>query len=474
MSPLFKIKKLISFGVSIFRQYGARGVFIRIFRRNNLHRSIIRFRLLFNSYVPKSEKVQLWKLLFAPNAILRFRFLGKIMRERGILHVVRKALSLLRAGTFFSYLRHALSLQHSKVAEDTQILLVANDLSWVSHIYRGSVFERALSNLGFKVETISESDIVNLADLPSSLRCIYFFRTGVIPEELAWWKSVRNSIVIGYDTDDLIFDSEIYTLENVPGLNHVNTDTYKHLTGHYLKRQQLMISEAEILSSPTTAICDAYKKISSGTTVRIPNIYLDLIKPYHRVQIYESDDFVIGYASGTKTHDGDFQVCKESIWQFMQNNLNAQLEIVGYSPIEVKSIPLSLRNRVNFIKPVPHNQLLSLIKGWSVNIAPLELNGFTNGKSELKFVHAALCGVPTIASPSTSFSQAISNGSNGFLADTREDWVTCLQNLHSDESLRSSLGILALETVQTEYTLNRVQEILQESLVKILELKDGH
>jgi glycosyltransferase involved in cell wall biosynthesis len=474
MSPLFKIKKLRSFGVSIFRQYGALGVFRRIFRRNSPHGLITRFRLSFDSYAPKTKRVRLWKLLFTPRAILRFRFVGKVMRERGILHIVRKAFILLRAGTFFSYLRHIISLQHIKIAEDTQILLVANDLSWVSHIYRGYVFQQALTNLGFKVDTISESDIANLFTLPASVRCIYFFRTGTIPEELTWWESTRDSIVIGYDTDDLIFDSEIYTIENVSGLKNVDLDTYKHLTGRYLQRQQLMISEADILSSPTSAICDAYKKIASGTTVRVPNIYLDSIEPYFRKQIYKNDDFVIGYASGTKTHDKDFQICSNSIWEFMQTNLNVQLEIVGYSPIEMRSIPINLRNRVNVIKPVPHNQLLSLIKGWSVNIAPLELNSFTNGKSELKFVHAALCGVPTIASPSTSFSQAISNGSNGLLADTSEDWISCLQNLYSNKNLRSSLGLLALETVQIEYTLNRVQEILQEYLVKLLELKHDH
>ena len=471
MSPLFKIKKFASFGVSILRQYGVRGIFRKLFRRNSPERLITRISLSFNSYTPKINKVQLWKLLFGPHAILRFRFLAKVVRERGVLHVFRKILRLLRAGTFFSHLRHTISLQHVRIAEDTQILLVANDLSWVSHIYRGYVFERGLSNLAFKVDTISESELVNLRDLPSSIRCIYFFRTGVIPEEITWWKSARDSIVIGYDTDDLIFDPDIYTIENVSGLTHVDTVTYKHLTGRYLQRQQLMILEADILSSPTSTICDAYKKIASGTTVQIPNIYMDSIEPYFRKKIYKNDDFVIGYASGTKTHDGDFLVCSESIWQFMQTNPSAQLEIVGYSPIEVSSIPLNLRTRVNFIKPVPHNQLLSLIKGWSVNIAPLELNPFTNGKSELKFVHAALCGVPTIASPSTSFSQAISNGSNGYLAYTKEDWISYLQNLYSDKSLRSRLGSLAFETVQIEYSLNHVQEILQESLVRMLELK---
>jgi glycosyltransferase involved in cell wall biosynthesis len=178
---------------------------------------------------------------------------------------------------------------------------------------------------------------------------------------------------------------------------------------------------------------------------------------------------VIGYASGTKTHDKDFEVCVEAVWKFMDCTPSSRLEIVGYAPIDIQSIPKTLRDRVVLIKPVPHNQLLDLIRLWSVNIAPLEINDFTHGKSELKFLHAALMQVPTIASPSSSFLQAITNGQNGMIACTLEDWFSAFVKLSSNPGFRRQLGQMAFKSTQREYTLNRVKEILEGSLLKVLE-----
>jgi glycosyltransferase involved in cell wall biosynthesis len=276
-------------------------------------------------------------------------------------------------------------------------------------------------------------------------------------------------VVIGYDTDDLIFDPSIYHEENVAGLRHVDKETYRHLTGNYLMKQQAMIREADFLTSPTSAISDSYAKFSKAKVVKVPNIYLDSVEPYFRKTHYNSDDFVIGYASGTKTHDKDFEVCIDAVWKFMESNPYGRLEIVGYAPIDAQFIPISLRNRVTFIKPVPHNQLLDLIRLWSVNIAPLEINDFTHGKSELKFLHAALMQVPTIASPSLSFLQAITTGHNGIIAYSSEDWFLAFEELYSNPVFRRQLGDMAFNSTQKDYTLNRIQEILQESFLRVLE-----
>jgi glycosyltransferase involved in cell wall biosynthesis len=196
---------------------------------------------------------------------------------------------------------------------------------------------------------------------------------------------------------------------------------------------------------------------------------VDSIEPYFRKKHYASGDFVIGYASGTKTHDKDFEVCVDALWKFMDSNPSSHLEIVGYTPIDIQSVPKTFRGRVTMIKPVPHNQLLDLIRRWSVNIAPLEINDFTHGKSELKFLHASLMQVPTIASPSSSFLQAITNGQNGIIACTSEDWFSAFEKLSSNPGFRGQLGQMAYKSTQRDYTLNRVKEILQDSLLKILE-----
>jgi glycosyltransferase involved in cell wall biosynthesis len=99
----------------------------------------------------------------------------------------------------------------------------------------------------------------------------------------------------------------------------------------------------------------------------------------------------------------------------------------------------------------------------------LEINEFTHGKSELKFLHAALVRVPTIASPSSSFLQAITTGHNGIIAYSSEDWFLAFEELYSNPVFRRQLGDMAFNSTQKDYTLNRTQEILQESFLRVLE-----
>jgi glycosyltransferase involved in cell wall biosynthesis len=48
-------------------------------------------------------------------------------------------------------------------------------------------------------------------------------------------------------------------------------------------------------------------------------------------------------------------------------------------------------------------------------------NPFSQSKSEIKFMEAALLGIPTVASPTQAFQHAIISGENGYLA-APGDW----------------------------------------------------
>ena len=65
--------------------------------------------------------------------------------------------------------------------------------------------------------------------------------------------------------------------------------------------------------------------------------------------------------------------------------------------------------------------LQRLIAEVEINISPLQNNLFTNCKSELKYFEAAITGTITVATPTYSFSRAIVDGENGFLAKAF-DW----------------------------------------------------
>ena len=67
---------------------------------------------------------------------------------------------------------------------------------------------------------------------------------------------------------------------------------------------------------------------------------------------------------------------------------------------------------------MPWRNLPSIQVRFDINLAPLEINNpFGQSKSEIKYVEAALLRVPTIASPSDSYSAAIRHAENGYLAN---------------------------------------------------------
>jgi len=57
---------------------------------------------------------------------------------------------------------------------------------------------------------------------------------------------------------------------------------------------------------------------------------------------------------------------------------------------------------------------------------PLQTNIFTNSKSELKYFEAAIVETQTMATPTYTFREAITDGVNGYLVDAY-DWEDRLE-----------------------------------------------
>ncbi len=78
-------------------------------------------------------------------------------------------------------------------------------------------------------------------------------------------------------------------------------------------------------------------------------------------------------------------------------------------------------------------------------------NSFSQSKSEIKFIEAALVKVPTIASPTQAFCSAIETGKNGFLAQSETEWEYILDTLIENPGLREEIGDNAFNDVMQKY-----------------------
>jgi hypothetical protein len=76
---------------------------------------------------------------------------------------------------------------------------------------------------------------------------------------------------------------------------------------------------------------------------------------------------------------------------------------------------------------------------------------FNESKSAVKWLEAAAVGVPTVASASTPFRDAVDHGRTGMLCRTLEDWRDSISTLIDSSELRGRMGAAAQGRVELHH-----------------------
>lgn len=150
--------------------------------------------------------------------------------------------------------------------------------------------------------------------------------------------------------------------------------------------------------------------------------------------------FIVGYFSGTSSHQNDFLLVESAVIDFIQSHDDAALLIGGSFILDERLLELHEKGKVVVMPRVDYVTLQSLQASVDVVLAPLVVDDFTNCKSALKVFEAGVVGTPACASPTFSYSEAIQNDENGYLCQTPEDWRSALESIYSDKDKRAILG----------------------------------
>ncbi len=145
----------------------------------------------------------------------------------------------------------------------------------------------------------------------------------------------------------------------------------------------------------------------------------------------KDEKFVIGYFSGSPTHQKDLEVAMPGVMKFLDEHDDAILNIVGFMRFSEDVQKYVVRKKICFLPFTDFRKLQRLMAEVDVNIAPLVVNDFTNCKSELKFFEAAVAETTTIASPTHAFLHAIRDGENGLIAQD-DEWYEKLEYLYNN------------------------------------------
>ncbi len=258
-----------------------------------------------------------------------------------------------------------------------------------------------------------------------------------------------------FEMDDLVYDPQyIQQTAYYQKMNALERKLYEKGVG------------AEILNDPSVMVCttttsflaDKLRALGKEVFV-VPNkLSKQDISWISEVtlnsQLSTLNSVSLGYFSGTASHDADFATITEALLSVMKERPAVHLVIAG--PLVLDDAFEPFHNRIIRLPFANRREHFGNIASIDINLAPLVIGDpFCESKSELKFVEAGACGIPTIASATQTFREAILDGTDGFVAMDTAEWEERLLRLIDDEQFRKDIGEAARKKVFEKYTTER-------------------
>ncbi|MBV8718720.1 MAG: glycosyltransferase [Chloroflexi bacterium] len=275
-----------------------------------------------------------------------------------------------------------------------------------------------------------------------------------------------------YDIDDLIFDPEkAFFWAPFGSMSEHDCWSAKH--GMWRNRQTMLLCDAIIV--PTEPLRRLAQAVFKDVHV-VPNAASQAMLANSERALAERSSgragkpVTLGYMSGTPTHERDFGHIADAVAATLQQYPTARLLLVG--PLQLPHQLNALADRIQRLPLQPWNDLPGVLSSVSINLAPLEPdNPFTESKSCIKWLEAALVEVPTIASPRGDFVRVIRQGENGLLADSTAAWQASLARLMENAASRQRMGSQARQDVLRSHTAVACGDALQRVILSSLQIK---
>lgn len=347
-----------------------------------------------------------------------------------------------------------------------QVICISGEPRFLAgHMYRVERCARSLAELGYAVDVVA----IDALDADWWRRKVPSPAV-VIVWRAAWNRTLREAISawrgqgarILFDVDDYMFDPEIAKATIIDGIRSQKI-AERDVVDHYAKiRETLMWADACVV--PTAELAKGIELCDRPALISVNGFDADTYRVSREAVLRRRLDLPdglvrIGYASGSRTHQRDFAVAAPAVANVLRERPECRLVLFRDARSGRELLDLGefsefagLEEQVEWRDATSLTRLPEELARFDVNIAPLEVgNVYCEAKSELKYFEAALVGVPTVASPTQPFREAIVDGATGYLADDSASWHRTLDALVADAGLRSQIGQAALHHVLHRY-----------------------
>ncbi len=287
-------------------------------------------------------------------------------------------------------------------------------------------------------------------ELEKYYRGFVFFRCPITNEIKEFIKKAKsNNKVVFYDIDDLVFDKK-YTKT----IKYLDSMSKEELSQYYdgVNRMQDTLKLCDYATTTTETLAKELQKYVKEVYInrnvaseRMCELSLKAIKNMEK----DKEKIILGYLSGSITHNADFEMILPVITRIMKEKNNVYLKVVG--ELDLPKELQKFKDKIIVEKFVDWQKLPNIIRSLDINLAPLEESLFNNAKSENKWSEAGLVKTITVASNVGAF-KVIKNNHDGILCEnTEESWYKNLTNLIENEELRNIIAENAYNRVLKDY-----------------------
>ena len=343
--------------------------------------------------------------------------------------------------------------------ENRKILFVGEEISFASR-YRVEHFREQLILNGYASKFI-QMDQTEQEKIEEYTAVVMYRCSKLMEAEMLANRAKAAGIPVYYDVDDLVFD-----YEKISGLHFLKGSEYSDFRTT-TDRIHGCMEFCDGYFTSTETLAKEIREEFPGKPVVINRNCMSMemeVLSHEAVEQTDKDKdrIYIGYLSGSRTHDQDFAQVEAALLEVMQRHPEVYLKLVG---VLDESGMAPVQNRIEKLPFMDWRQLPGVIAGLDINLMPLENSLFHCCKSENKWTEAALVKVPSVMSHNREMEYVVENGKDGWMCTTKEEWVSALESLVTDEKARKAMGEAAHEKVMEHYLTENTGKGAMEELL---------
>ncbi len=338
-----------------------------------------------------------------------------------------------------------------KINHAGDVLFISIDNQMLNH-YRVDHMVETLESAGLIADRVFSYELK-----PEHIKrynVFIFYRCPWMPEFGDIFRDIRSKNKVSiYAIDDLVIDRR-YT-DKLPVVQAMIQED-KAVYNDGVDRHGKLMKHCDYAITTTKALADELNKYKNLKEVFIDRNMRNDETIYHSDKaigrvVRDDGNVIIGYFSGTNTHNEDFGMVASALIRILEKYKNTYIKLAGTidAPEELKGY----EDRLIFTPLVDWRRLPYEIRECHITLAPLVDTLFNRAKSELKWADSALVEVPIVTSDLGAAREVIENSETGILVENTDDaWYDGIELLIRDVELREKIGRQAREYVKENYS----------------------